>query len=166
MASFSASEVAQPVRQMVPVPCHDAIIAAMPAVGEAMAVKVVTLYHDNAGTDLPTHQAVILVFDKTNGSPLANLDGRLIIEMRTAAGSAAAAHKCAVSEPEIVTIMGTGVQARAHVEALAAVRSWRELLLWSRNPVHNVGNRTNPQRRLAQTGCLCRVGRFERRGGV
>ena len=134
MASFSAGEVAQPVRQMVPVPGHDAIIAAMPAVGEAMAVKVVTLYHDNAGTDLPTHQAVILVFDKTNGSPLATLDGRLITEMRTAAGSAAAARKCAVSEPEIVTIMGNGVQARAHVEALAAVRSWRELRLWSRNP--------------------------------
>jgi len=134
MASFSASEVAQPVRQMVPVPGHDAIIAAMPAVGEAMAVKVVTLYHDNAGTDLPTHQAVILVFDKTSGSPLATLGGRLIIEMRTAAGSAAAARKCAVSEPEIVTIMGNGVQARAHVEARAAVRSWRELRLWSRNP--------------------------------
>ena len=134
MASFSAGDVAQPVRQMVPVPGHDAIIAAMPAVGEAMAVKVVTLYHDNAGTGLPTHQAVILVFDKTNGSPLATLDGRLIIEMRTAAGSAAAVRKCAVSEPEIVTIMGNGVQARAHVEALAAVRSWRERRLWLRNP--------------------------------
>ena len=134
MASFSAGDVAQPVRQMVPVPGHDAIIVAMPAVGEAMAVKVVTLYHDNAGTDLPTHQAVILVFDKANGSPLATLDGRLITEMRTAAGSAAAARKTAVADPEIVTIMGNGVQARAHVEAFRAVRSWRELRLWSRNP--------------------------------
>ena len=91
MVDFSAGNVEQPVRQMVPIPGHDAIIAAMPAVGEAMAVKVVTLYHDNAGTDIPTHQAVILVFDKDNGSPLAVLDGRLITEMRTAAGSAAAA---------------------------------------------------------------------------
>lgn len=133
MISFSAGEVAQPVRQMVDVPGHNAIIAAMPAVGEAMAVKVVTLYHDNAGTDLPTHQAVILLFDKSNGSPLAVLDGRLITEMRTAAGSAAAARKLAVAEPDVVTIMGNGVQARAHVEALAAVRSWRELRLWARN---------------------------------
>lgn len=91
LISFSAGEVEQPVRQMVPVPGKDAIIAAMPAVGEAMAVKVVTLFHDNAGTDLPTHQAVILVFDRDNGSPLAVLDGRLITEMRTAAISAAAA---------------------------------------------------------------------------
>ncbi len=63
MIAFSAGEVAQPVRQMVQVPGQDAIIAAMPAVGEAMAVKVVTLFHANARTDIPTHQAVILVFD-------------------------------------------------------------------------------------------------------
>ena len=133
MASFSAGEVAQPVRQMVPVPGHDAIIAVMPAVGEAMAVKVVTLYHANAGTDLPTHQAVILVFDKKNGSPLAVLDGRLITEMRTAAGSAAAARRLAVEKPDVVTIMGNGVQARAHAEAFSVVRDYRELRLWARN---------------------------------
>ena len=53
LREFSAGEVAQPVRQIVPVPGHDAIIAAMPAVGTAMAVKIVTLYHSNTGTDLP-----------------------------------------------------------------------------------------------------------------
>jgi ornithine cyclodeaminase/alanine dehydrogenase-like protein (mu-crystallin family) len=132
MIALSAGEVEQPVRQMVPVPGHDAIIAAMPAVGEAMAVKVVTLFHENAGTDLPTHQAVIMVFDKDNGSPLAVMDGRLITEMRTAAGSAAAARKLAVETPEVVAIMGSGVQARAHADALATVRPWTELRLWSR----------------------------------
>lgn len=136
MIAFSAGQVEQPVRQMVSVPGHDAIIAAMPAVGEAMAVKIVTLYHDNAGTALPTHQAVILVFKKDNGSPLALLDGRLITEMRTAAGSAAAARKLAPAAPDVVTIMGNGVQARAHVEALGAVREWKELRLWSRNADH------------------------------
>ena len=133
MIAFSAGEVAQPVRQMVPVPGHDAIIAAMPAVGEAMAVKIVTLYHSNAGTDIPTHQAVILIFDKANGSPVAVLDGRLITEMRTAAGSAAAARKLAAEDSRIVTIMGNGVQARAHAQALAEVRPWDELRLWARN---------------------------------
>ena len=133
MIAFSAGEVAQPVRQMVPVPGHDAIIAAMPAVGEAMAVKVVTLYHGNAGTDIPTHQAVILLFDKANGSPLAVLDGRLITEMRTAAGSAAAARKLAAEDVKVVTILGNGVQAKAHAKALAAVRPFDELRLWARN---------------------------------
>ena len=133
MISFSAGEVAQPVRQMVPVPGHDAIIAAMPAVGEAMAVKVVTLYHENAGSHLPTHQAVILLFDKSNGSPLAALDGRLITEMRTAAGSAAAARKLAPKDPVVITIMGNGVQARAHAAALAEVCRVDQLRLWARN---------------------------------
>lgn len=133
MISLSAGEVEQPVRQMVPVPGHDAIIAAMPAVGEAMAVKVVTLFHGNAGTDIPTHQAVILVFDKNNGTPLAAMDGRLITEMRTAAGSAAAARKLAIGNPAVTTIMGSGVQARAHAEALAAVRPLGELRLWARS---------------------------------
>lgn len=132
LISLSAGEVEQPVRQMVPVPGKDAIIAAMPAVGTAMAVKVVTLFHGNAGTDLPTHQAVIMVFDVDNGAPLATMDGRLITEMRTAAGSAAAARKFAVDAPEIVTIMGSGVQAKAHAAALAEVRPIGELRLWSR----------------------------------
>ncbi len=133
MSDFSAGLVAQPVRQFVQVPGRDAIIAAMPAVGEAMAVKVVTLYHDNAGTDLPTHQGVILVFDKENGSPLAVLDGRLITEMRTAAATAAAARKLARTGRAIVTIMGSGVQARAHALALAEVVDIEQLRLWARH---------------------------------
>ncbi len=133
MVQFSAGEVVQPLRQIVPVPGHDAIIAAMPAIGEAMAVKIVTLYHENAGTDIPTHQAVILVLDKENGSPLALLDGRLVTEMRTAAGSAAAVRKLAVAAPEVVTILGNGVQARAHADALAVVRDWSEMRLWARD---------------------------------
>ena len=133
MTAFSAGRVVQPIRQMNSVPGQDAIIVAMPAIGEAMGVKVVTLYHGNAGTDIPTHQAVILLFDKSNGSPIAALDGRLITEMRTAAGSAAAARKLAVEDARVVTIMGNGVQARAHAAALAEVRPFDELRLWARN---------------------------------
>lgn len=76
---------------------------------------------------------MILVFDKDNGTPLAVLDGRLITEMRTAAGSAAAARQLAHAEPNVVTIMGNGVQARAHAEALAQVRNFNELQLWARD---------------------------------
>ena len=133
MIAFSAGEVVQPVRQMLPVPGHDAFMGAMPAIGEAMAVKVVTLYHGNAGSDIPTHQAVILVFDRDNGSPVAALDGRLITEMRTAACSAAAARELALASPDVTTIMGSGVQARAHANALASVRPLGELRLWARS---------------------------------
>lgn len=133
MCALSSGQVAQPLRQMVPVPGHDAFFGTMPAAGSAIAVKVVTFYHGNAGTDVPTHQAVILLFDKGNGAPVAALDGRLITEMRTAAASAAAARAFSVRSPEVVTIMGSGVQARAHARALAIVRPCKELRLWARN---------------------------------
>ena len=62
MVDFSAGRVAQPVRQFVQVPGQDnAIMAAMPAAGESMAVKVFTLYPQNSGTAVPTLQGVILV---------------------------------------------------------------------------------------------------------
>lgn len=133
LTAFSAGEVAQPVRQFVPVPSRNAMFAAMPAVGAAIAVKIVTLFHDNAEIGLPTHQGVILIFDSENGSPLAVLDGRLITEMRTAAASAAVARKLAPASVNVATIMGSGVQAGAHAEALSEVRDWTELRLWARD---------------------------------
>jgi len=133
LSAFSAGAIVQPVRQIIPVPGRDAVFAAMPAVGPAMAVKIVTLYHSNSGTDLPTHQGVILVLDIDNGSPLALLDGRLITEMRTAAGSAAVARALAPKSVDVVTIMGSGVQAGAHAAALARVRDWKELRIWARD---------------------------------
>ncbi len=133
MVSFSAGEVAQPVRQLIPVPGRAAFFAAMPAIGDAMAVKVVAFYPSNAGTEHPTHQAVILVFDKETGTPLAVLDGRLITEMRTAAGSAAAARALAPGDAKVLAILGNGVQAEAHAAALPRVRAFDELRLWGRN---------------------------------
>ncbi len=132
MIDLSAGNVAQPVRQITPVPGEDGFIASMPAVGQAMAVKIVTLYHSNAGTNLPTHQGVILLFDKSNGAPLAVMDGRLITEMRTAAGSAAA-RALAAKQCDVLTIIGTGVQARAHAAALAHVRSFQAVRITGRN---------------------------------
>lgn len=133
MTAFSTGRVAQPVRQMIAVPGEDAFMGAMPAIGDAMGVKIVTLFHGNAGTDIPTHQAVILLFDRANGSPLAVLDGRLVTEMRTAAGTAAVARKLTSEEPKTVAILGNGVQARAHATALRSVREIAELRLWGRN---------------------------------
>ena len=133
MVSFSAGEVAQPVRQLIPVPGRAAFFAAMPAIGDAMAVKIVSFYPSNAGTEHPTHQAVILVFEKETGAPLAVLDGRLITEMRTAAGSAAAARALAARDAKVLAILGNGVQAEAHAAALPRVRAFDELRLWGRN---------------------------------
>lgn len=133
MIALSAGRVEQPVRQMVPVPGENGIIAAMPAASDAVGVKVVTLFHDNGALGLPTHQAVILLFDKGTGTPLCSMDGRLITEMRTAAGSAAAARKLAPAHAPVAAILGGGVQAQAHAAALRAVRQIVELRIWTRD---------------------------------
>jgi thiomorpholine-carboxylate dehydrogenase len=107
----------------------------MPVVGaDLMGVKLVTVFENN--TTLPTHQAVIQLFSAETGEPLATLDGRLITEMRTAAVTAIAARLFTPNKPLTVAILGSGVQAHAHLQALRVVRELREVRVWSRTPAH------------------------------
>jgi thiomorpholine-carboxylate dehydrogenase len=120
---------------MLPVPEYHGDFGLMPAIdGDLMGVKLVTFYHDN--TTLPTHQAVIQLFSASTGKPLANLDGRLITEMRTAAVTAIAARLFTSQKPLTLAILGSGVQARAHLHALRLVREIKEIRVWSRTPEH------------------------------
>lgn len=132
---FSTGEITQPVRTILPVPEYHGVFGLMPAIdGDLMGVKLVTFYHDN--TTLPTHQAVIQLFSASTGEPLANLDGRLITEMRTAAVTAIAARLFTSQKPLTLAILGSGVQARAHLHALRLVREIKEIRVWSRTPEH------------------------------
>ena len=99
-----------------------------------MGMKLVTIYENN--TALPTHQAIIQLFRASTGEPLAMLDGRLITEMRTAAATAIAARLFTAHKPHTLAILGSGVQARAHLRALRHVRDIREVRVWSRTPAH------------------------------
>jgi thiomorpholine-carboxylate dehydrogenase len=109
----------------------------MPAVTEeAMGLKLVSFYPVNAGTGVPTHLAMILLFRPDTGEPLAVMDGRLITEMRTAAVSAAVTRHLAMPQSRVLALLGSGVQAEAHLEALSRVRSFDEVRVWSRTPEH------------------------------
>src|SRR5271165_453265 len=136
---FSTGAIKQPVRTILPVPEHHGVFGLMPAImsgagGDLMGVKLVTFYHDN--TTLPTHQAVIQLFSASTGEPLAALDGRLITEMRTAAVTAIAARVFTPHRPLTLAILGSGVQARAHLHALRLVREIKKFRVWSRSPAH------------------------------
>jgi thiomorpholine-carboxylate dehydrogenase len=132
---LSRGELKQPVRTVLPVPDHDGIFGLMPAVdGDLMGIKMVTVYEGN--TELPTHQAIIQLFRASTGEPLVVMDGRLITEMRTAAVSAIAARLFANPEARVVAILGSGVQARAHLAALRKVSGFPEVRIWSRTPKH------------------------------
>src|SRR5437588_11987974 len=129
LRDLSAGAVLQPLRTVLPVLEHEGFLGAMPACGRALGAKLVTFYPQNK--DVPTHHAMILLFRPETGEPLAVMDGRLITEMRTAAVSAVATRLLARADPEVLTILGSGVQARSHLEALRLVREFTEVRVWS-----------------------------------
>jgi ornithine cyclodeaminase/alanine dehydrogenase-like protein (mu-crystallin family) len=137
LAEFSKGRVLQPVRQMLTIEEEKRYLGIMPAVAEAaMGLKLVSFYPGNAGTAVPTHMAMVLLFRPDTGEPLAVMDGRLITEMRTAAVSAAATKYLAPPESRVLALLGSGVQAQAHLEALGHLHRYDEIRVWSRTPGH------------------------------
>jgi thiomorpholine-carboxylate dehydrogenase len=137
LATFSSGRVIQPVRNMITIEEGRRYLGVMPAVAEdSMGVKMVSFYPGNAGTAHPMHLAMIMLFSSDTGEPLAVMDGRLITEMRTAAVSAAVTKRLASPGSRVLAILGSGVQAKAHLEALSLVRRFEEVRVWSRIPEH------------------------------
>jgi alanine dehydrogenase len=130
LQALSAGMAAQPMRTMMPVAEHAGFLGSMPAfVGGQLGAKLVAFYPRNEG--VPTHHALIVLFEPTTGRPLAVMDGRLITEMRTGAVSAVAARLLARADASVLAILGSGVQAQSHLEAMRLVRSFREIRVWS-----------------------------------
>lgn len=135
LREFSSGKVLQPVRGMLTVEEGRRYLGVMPAVAEqAMGVKLVSFYPANAGTGVPTHHAMIVIMRTDDGAPLAAMDGTLITEMRTAAVSAAITRRVARPDARVLALVGGGVQAAAHLEALKRVRAFEEARVWSRTP--------------------------------
>jgi len=148
LIDYSAGRVNQPPRMILRAGNADdhrnGWFAVMPVVaGEVMGVKTVTFFAGNDELGLHTHMAIVELLSRTTGEPLAVMDGRLITEMRTAAVSAAAFSTLAPlhfeAVPTSLGILGSGVQARAHIQALRHV--WpelRDISISSRNPANAV----------------------------
>ena len=134
LARFSAGEVQQPVRTVLSVGPQNAFFGVMPAFvpdPPALGTKLVTLFKGNTALGLPTHLATIALFDPETGALLAILDGRFITEARTAAVSAVTARHLASPDAGDLAILGSGVQARSHLETLRLVRPLRRVRVWS-----------------------------------
>jgi alanine dehydrogenase len=136
LAAFSAGHVVQPVRTVLDLADRHAFFGVMPAYMPslpAIGAKLVTVYHSNLERGLPSHLGTILLFDPETGALDAILDGRYITEARTAAVSAVSAKKLARENAKTLAILGSGVQARSHFEALKCVRNFTEVRAWSPN---------------------------------
>jgi ornithine cyclodeaminase/alanine dehydrogenase-like protein (mu-crystallin family) len=137
LIEFSAGKVTQPVRSVITVDPPGGFFGMMPArTPDGLGIKLVTFYPANAKLGIPTHMATIFLVDPETGAPLAVMDGTLITEMRTAAVSAAATKRLASPDAKILAILGSGVQARSHVEALRLVRRFEEIRVWSPTKAH------------------------------
>jgi len=153
LESFSSGAVVQPVRTVLDLADRHAFFGLMPAYlrsGPALGAKLVTVYHSNLERGLPSHLATIVLLDPETGGLSAIVDGRYITEARTAAVSAVSAKKLARADASVLAILGSGVQAYSHFEALAHVRTLKEVRAWS-------PTRTNLEKFAAATGAQAAV---------
>lgn len=137
MADLSSGRAIQPLRTVEAF--HDGRDSAlfMPAVlthPPVLGVKVVTIYPDNPSAGFASHHGALLLFESRNGQPVALLEGSSITAIRTAAVSALATDLLAREDCRVLALIGSGVQARSHLDALPRVRRFDEVRVWSPDP--------------------------------
>lgn len=134
LAEFSAGRVTQPVRTVLEVGAEKNYFGVMPASidsRQAVGMKLVTVYPGNHAKGLTSHLATILLLDHATGGLMALLDGRYITEARTAAVSAVSVQQLARPEATTLAILGSGVQATSHLDAIRRVRALTDVRVWS-----------------------------------
>lgn len=134
--AISSGRVDVPARIAANTPAG--LLAAMPGYvdGLGLATKLVSVFAGNHDIGLPSHQALVCVFDAETGSPLALMDGNRITAIRTAAAAAVSVRHLARENSRVLAILGAGVQGAAHLEAFPRVRDFEEIRVASRNPAH------------------------------
>jgi ornithine cyclodeaminase len=136
LRALSDGDALLPLRQVLRLPDSKNAFAVMPAylgAPKAVGAKVITVFPDNHGTALDSHQGAVLLFEAEHGSLAAIMDASSITAIRTAAVSGLATRLLARDHAANVAILGTGVQARTHLEAMCAVRRVTRVRIWSRN---------------------------------
>jgi ornithine cyclodeaminase len=134
LKSMAAGKTVQPLRTIFRVPDDGGWFGTMPAylgAPRALGVKVITVTPNNHGTLYDSHQGAVLLFEKTNGCLLAIIDATSITSIRTAAASGVATDALAMPGAATVALLGVGVQAAAHLEAMRVVRPIERVRVWS-----------------------------------
>ena len=137
LRSLAHGEAILPLRQVIMLPGGQGAFATMPAVlteAWAIGLKAITVIPGNHGTELDSHQGAVLLFEAERGRLLAVMDASSITAIRTAAVSGVATRALAREDAGDLAILGTGVQALTHLEAMAEARHLRRVRAWSRDP--------------------------------
>lgn len=135
--ALSSGLVEAPQRIGVFVP-NTGFLLAMPAYqqGREVTVKLVSVFHDNKRLGIPTHQALICLFDPATGTPLAFMDGTSITALRTAGAAALSTRLLARTDTRVLAIVGAGVEGYSHLRMLPHVRPFSEIRIASRHYAH------------------------------
>jgi ornithine cyclodeaminase/alanine dehydrogenase-like protein (mu-crystallin family) len=140
LAAHARGEAQMPLRSVVRFEGAAGFMGTMPAWrggdDPVFALKALCLIPDNPRRGLDTHQGTVTLFDGSTGVPRAILDASAVTAVRTAAVSAVATRLLARSDARVLAILGAGVQARAHVRALATVREFDEVRVYAPSPEH------------------------------
>src|SRR2546425_5166058 len=135
--ALSEGLVDAPKRIGVTVP-NTGFLLAMPAYQQdrEISVKLVSVFHDNERFGIPSHQALICLFDPEMGTPLSFMDGTYITALRTAGAAALSTRLLARTDTRVLAIVGAGVQGRSHLTMLPRVRPFSEIRIASRHFAH------------------------------
>ena len=133
MVALFEGDTLLPSRTVLPL-ADGASALFMPAVISEPALlgtKVVAIHPDNHRLGVPSHHGALVVFRADDGRPVALIEGSSVTAIRTAAVSALATDLLASPSCRRLAILGSGVQARSHLEALQRVREFEEVRVWS-----------------------------------
>jgi thiomorpholine-carboxylate dehydrogenase len=138
LAALSSGRVIQPPRTWLEIEKSGGFWGVMPAASkDAMGIKLVSFYPRNAELGVPTVMAMVVLFRPDTGEPLAVMDARTLTAMRTAAVSAAVTQWLSPPDCRILALLGSGMQAKSHLEALRHIREFDEVRVWSRTREHS-----------------------------
>jgi len=175
-AALSDGRAEVPLRARLSIPPHEALSLFMPAYvqdeqGEALAVKIVSLFPKNPSRGLALIQAMVLVLEAETGRPQALLEGGTLTAIRTGAASGAATDLLARQDSRVAAIFGAGVQGRTQLEAVCTVRPIERVWVYDPNPQrlqafvaemagrgaipHDVRQALSPRQAVAEADVIC-----------
>lgn len=133
LIGYSDGSAYQHPRITVEPPVHGGRLLIMPAAaGDALGMKLLSMFPMAAERGLPNVQGLIIVLDAVTGEPLAVIDGLSVTEIRTAAVTCLATARLARPDARVLGVVGAGVQARGHISALAPIRDWKQIRVYGR----------------------------------
>jgi ornithine cyclodeaminase/alanine dehydrogenase-like protein (mu-crystallin family) len=137
LMALRRGEAINPLRLVTALPEQHGYLITMPSVvSGAMGVKMISVMPGNHGTPYDSHMGAVMLFETEHGVPLALMEAGAITAIRTAAVSGAATRLLARKDAGDLAILGSGVQAQTHLEAMQVARQLRRVRVWSRNFEH------------------------------